>query len=74
MAEWLAYGLEDAFAEKPEIGILRKHRTTSGLIRYEPRRDIEWAQAAREIIAADKPKYIVMMIGLNRNLQASSVA
>jgi len=65
MADWLASGLEDAFAEKPEIGILRKHRTTSGLIRYEPRRETEWAQAAREIIAADKPKYIVMMIGLN---------
>src|SRR5262245_23086222 len=26
-ADWLAYGLEEAFAEKPEIGIVRKHRT-----------------------------------------------
>jgi hypothetical protein len=25
-ADWLAYGLEDAFSEKPEIGIVRKHR------------------------------------------------
>ena len=33
-ADWLAYGLEDTFAEKPEIGIVRKHRTDSGLIRY----------------------------------------
>src|SRR6516225_6301381 len=24
-ADWLAYGLEDAFSEKPEIGIVRKH-------------------------------------------------
>ena len=44
---------------------MRKHRTGSGLIRYDPRRDIEWAQVAREIIAAEKPKFIVMMIGLN---------
>ncbi len=42
---------------------MRKHRTVSGLIRYDPRREVEWAQVAREIIAADKPKFIVMMIG-----------
>ena len=65
MADWLAYGLEDALSEKPEFGIVRKHRTDSGLIRYDHRRDIEWAQIAREIIAAEKPKFIVMMIGNN---------
>jgi hypothetical protein len=64
-ADWLAYGLEDAFSEKPEIGIVRKHRTDSGLIRYDARRDSEWAAVAREIIAAEKPKFIVMMIGNN---------
>ena len=64
-ADWLAYGLEDAFSEKPEIGIIRKHRTNSGLIRYDARRDTEWAQAAREIIAAEKPQFIIMMIGSN---------
>jgi hypothetical protein len=64
-ADWLAYGLEDAFSEKPEIGIVRKHRTDSGLIRYDPRRDSEWPQVAREIIAAEKPKFVVMMIGNN---------
>src|SRR6478736_4368782 len=64
-ADWLAYGLEDAFSEKPEIGVVRKHRTDSGLIRYDARRDVEWPQVAREIIAAEKPKFIVMMIGNN---------
>jgi uncharacterized protein len=64
-ADWLAYGLEDAFSEKPEMGIVRKHRTDSGLIRYDQRRDSEWPQVAREIIAAEKPKFIVMMIGNN---------
>jgi hypothetical protein len=64
-ADWLGYGLEEAFAENPEIGIVRKHRTDSGLIRYDGRRDSDWAQAAREIIAAEKPKFIVMMVGNN---------
>ena len=63
-ADWLAYGLEDAFSENPEMGIVRKHRTDSGLISYG-RRDVEWPQAVREIIAAEKPKFIVMMIGNN---------
>jgi hypothetical protein len=64
-ADWLAFGLEDAFSEKPEIGIVRKHRTDSGLIRYDQRRESEWPQVAREIIAAEKPKFVVMMIGNN---------
>src|SRR5215213_1785295 len=65
MADWLAYGLEEAFAEQPEIAVVRKHRTTSGLIRYEPGRQTDWPQVAREIIASEKPKFIVMMIGVN---------
>ena len=64
-ADWLAYGLEDAFSENTDIGIVRRHRTESGLIRYDQRRDTEWPQAAREIIAAEKPRYIVMMVGNN---------
>jgi lysophospholipase L1-like esterase len=65
MADWLAYGLEDAYSEKPDVGIVRRHRTDAGLIRYDPRREIEWPQVIRETIAADKPKFIVMMIGNN---------
>src|SRR3954470_5424929 len=64
-ADWLAYGLEDAYSEKPEIGIVRKHRTDSGLIRYDQRRDSEWPQVARAIIVAEKPRYIIMMVGNN---------
>jgi hypothetical protein len=64
-ADWLAYGLEDVYSENPEIGIVRKHRTDSGLISYDARRDTDWPQVAREIIAAEKPKLIVMMIGNN---------
>src|SRR5262245_28165122 len=64
-ADWLAYGLEDVYSDNPDIGIVRKHRTDSGLISYAARRDIDWPQAAREIIAAEKPKVIVVMIGNN---------
>lgn len=64
MADWLAYGLEDAFSDAPEIGIVRKDKIGSGLIRYESRGDATWASVAKDIIAAEKPKYIVMMLGL----------
>src|SRR5712671_362041 len=70
MADWLAYGLEQAAAESPDIGIVRRHRTLSGLIRADVRSDPrgdypDWPQAAREILNADKANFIVMMIGLN---------
>ena len=45
---------------------MRKNRAGSGLIRYDARNEAEdWAQVAREAIAATKPKFIVMMLGLN---------
>lgn len=66
MADWLAYGLEDAFSETPEIGVVRKHRTVSGLIRYQPRGAPEdWIAAARDILANEKPSAILIMLGLN---------
>src|SRR5262245_48536415 len=30
MADWLGYGLEQTYADAPEIGILRRHKTNSG--------------------------------------------
>ena len=42
-----------------------KASTDSGLIRYDQRREGDWPQAARDIIAAEKPKYILMMVGNN---------
>ena len=70
MADWLAYGLEQAAADSPDIGILRRHRSYSGLIRIEVKNDPkgeypDWPQAARDILAADKANFVVMMIGLN---------
>ncbi len=65
MADWLAYGLETALSDTPELGIVRKHRTTAGLIRYDPRNEnLDWAQAVREMLAADKPNFVVMLVGM----------
>jgi hypothetical protein len=66
MADWLAYGLEDALGEPPDLAVVRKNRSSSGLIRYDSRNEKEdWVQVIREAIAATKPKFIVMMAGLN---------
>jgi hypothetical protein len=66
MADWLAYGLEDAYSEQPDIGVIRKHKTVSGLIKYQPKGDpADWPAAAKGILAAEKPDVIVVMLGLN---------
>ncbi|MGY8632494.1 DUF459 domain-containing protein [Bradyrhizobium sp. 14AA] len=66
MADWLAYGLEDAYAEQPDMGVIRKHKTTSGLIKYQPRGEpSDWAAAAKGILETEKPEIIVVMLGLN---------
>ncbi len=66
MADWLAYGLEEAYSEQPDMGIIRKHKTVSGLIKYQPKGDpADWAAAAKGILAAEKPDAIVVMLGLN---------
>jgi uncharacterized protein len=66
MADWLASGLEDAYAEQPEMGVIRRHKTVSGLIRYQPKGDpADWAAAAKGILATEKPDAIVVMLGLN---------
>ena len=66
MADWLAYGLEDAYVEQPDMGVIRRHKTVSGLIRYQPKGDpADWAAAAKTILSAEKPDVIVVMLGLN---------
>ncbi|NWG23805.1 MAG: DUF459 domain-containing protein, partial [Pseudorhodoplanes sp.] len=65
MADWLAYGLEDALSETPELGVVRKPKHNSGLIRYENRNNApEWSQVIRDLVAAEKPQAIIMMLGL----------
>src|SRR3984893_16984391 len=66
MADWLAYGLEDAYAEQPDMGVIRKHKTVSGLIKYQPKGDpADWPAAAKGILATEKADAIVVMLGLD---------
>src|SRR2546429_635697 len=54
------------FTEQPDMGWIRKHKTASGLIRYQPKGDpADWAAAAKGILATEKPDAIVVMLGLN---------
>jgi uncharacterized protein len=65
MADWLAYGLEDAYADQPDMGVIRKHKTVSGLIKYQPKGEpADWVAAAKGILATEKPDAIVVMLGL----------
>ena len=66
MADWLASGLEDAYTEQPDMGVIRKAKNTSGLIRYQPKGDpADWTAAAKGILATEKPDVIVVMLGIN---------
>ena len=66
MADWLAYGLEDAYSEQPEMGVIRRHKTVSGLLHYQPKGDpADWAAAAKAMLPGEKPDVIVIMFGLN---------
>jgi uncharacterized protein len=65
MADWLAYGLEDVFADSPEIRIARKNKLSSGLLRYDVKGDLDWWHVARDTLAQEKADYVVMMLGLS---------
>ena len=65
MADWLAYGLEDAFADTPEVAVVRKDRPHSGLLRYDPKDDLDWWHVARDILNQEKATYVVMMLGVS---------
>ena len=76
MADWLAYGLEDAFSDSPEIAVVRNSKKNSGLLRYEYKSDLDWWHAARDILAREKADYVVMMLGLSdhQNIREKDLA
>ncbi len=76
MADWLAYGLEDAFSDMPEVGIVRKSKAHSGLLRYDAKNDIDWWHAARDILRVEKPNYVIMMLGVSdrQNIREKDIA
>jgi uncharacterized protein len=69
MADWLGYGLDENYSDQPEIGVERKIRATSGLVRYDAKNEaLEWPQAAKDALSNEKPDAIVVMLGLNDRL------
>jgi hypothetical protein len=67
LGQLLAQGLSEAFADKPEVVILRKARENSGLVRDDY---FDWVKAARDLVAGpDKIDVAVMMIGSNDRQQ-----
>lgn len=76
MADWLAYGLEDAFSDTPNVQIVRKAKQYSGLIHYQAHSDLDWWHVARDILAKEKPNYVVMMLGLHdrQNISERDIA
>ncbi len=65
MADWLAYGLEDAFSDSPEIAIVRKNKVYSGLLRYDQKGDLDWWHVARDTVTQEKANVVVMMLGVS---------
>jgi uncharacterized protein len=65
MADWLAYGLEDAFADEPEVAINRQNKPRSGLLRYDNKGDLDWWHVIRDILTKEKANYVIMMLGVN---------
>jgi hypothetical protein len=66
MADWLAYGLEQAFTETPELGVIREVKPLSGLIRYQSKGEpADWAAAAKGLLPKHSPDVIVVMLGLS---------
>ena len=62
MAEWLAYGLEQTYAESAAVGVVRKVRPSTGLIdpcKGEPRKWLE------QSLAGEKPVFVAIMVGMN---------
>ena len=64
MADWLAYGLEEVLLETPDIRVIRKVRSFSGLLPGESRDADDWPLVVREALATETPDFVVVMIGL----------
>lgn len=64
IADWLAYGLEEALADNSELGVVRKIRPGVGLIRNDAKAE-DWVAAARALSSGEKLDYLVVVMGLS---------
>lgn len=63
LGQMLAQGLSEAFADRPEVAILRKAKENSGLVRDD---FYDWTKAVQDLLASgEKIDFAVMMIGSN---------
>src|SRR5207248_591958 len=62
MGEWLAYGLEQAYSESHDIGILRKVQSAKGLVDGCKGELRKWLGQS---IANEKPAFVAIMVGMN---------
>jgi len=66
LADWLAYGLDETYTDQPDMGVVRKIKATSGLVRYDAKNEsLDWAGAIKDMLAGERPNAIVVMLGLN---------
>ena len=55
--------------DTPQVGIVRKIRPYSGLVRDQARADApDWSQAVKDVLAPERPSAIVVMLGTNDRL------
>jgi hypothetical protein len=63
LAELAAQGLKDAYADRPEVAIVRRTRSSSGLVRDDY---YDWQKSAAELMASpEKVDVAVIMLGSN---------
>ncbi len=63
LGQMLERGLAEAFADRPEVAILRKAKENSGLIRDDY---YDWIKATQDLLASgEQINFAVMMIGSN---------
>ncbi len=63
LGQLLSNGLSEAFAERPEIAILRRTKENSGLVREDY---YDWAKAARDLLSSgEKIDLAIIMVGSN---------
>jgi hypothetical protein len=63
LGQMLGQGLIEAFAERPDIGVLRKARENSGLVRDDY---FDWPKAARDLLASgERINLAIIIVGSN---------
>ncbi len=63
LAQMLGQGLQEEFADRPEVGLLKKARESSGLVRDDY---YDWPKAVRDLLASnERISMAVMMVGSN---------